>query len=90
MLMGLFNFGKANNSNANAVNSSEYERLSIRIADISSEVKSVKADHELLKTDIANLRGKFNQRLKGLKEEETKDEEKKIETIIKDEYIAFG
>ena len=87
--MWFFN-GRANNSSKDVINSSEYERLAVRISDIAADVKAVKADHELLKTDIANLRGKFNQRLKGLIVDEEKPKEKEIETINNTEFVAFG
>jgi len=85
---------EANNTSANAVNSNEYEKLSKRIAELDAEVRICKTSCQMLETDVANLRGKFNQRLKGLapieEKKEEKPEEKKIETINNSELVAFG
>jgi len=81
---------KHENPSPNPLNSEEYERLVKRIIEFNSKVAVLETNMELLKTDVANLRGKFNQRLKGLKEEEGKEEKKEIETINNTEFVGIG
>jgi tRNA threonylcarbamoyladenosine modification (KEOPS) complex Pcc1 subunit len=88
--MGIFNFGKTNDTSKDIINSREYEKLASRISDISIDINSVKGNIEILRTDISNLRGKFNQRLKGFQEEDKKQEENKTETFNNDGYLPFG
>jgi len=84
---------KKDDPNKNTTNSEEYERLSKRITDLAAEVALHKTKVELIETDVANLRGKFNRKLSGLQKEEEKvepKEEEKTESIINGGYIAFG
>jgi len=74
----------------NSVNSTEYENLAKRNVELSTRIGLCETNLELLKTDVANLRGKFNQRLKGLREEEGKEEKKEIETINNTEFVGIG
>lgn len=66
-------------TNPQPISSAEYERLSNRIVEIHSTLKILATDIKVLETNLDNLRGKFNQRLKNWKEEE-KVEEKQINT----------
>jgi hypothetical protein len=56
---------------------------------LSQRIESLEHKFNLLQTDQANLRGRFNSQLKGISKEEV-EVEKKIETINNDEHIAFG
>jgi len=79
--------------NAKTLRSDEYDSILKRIAEINSAVSVLETKHQSLKTDVDNLRGRFNQRLKGFKEEEKaeeKPEEKKNEIINKDEFVGIG
>lgn len=71
-LAKMFNFFK---NGKNPINSNEYEQLCKRIVEISAKQEILDSKVEVLRTDTANLRGRFNQRLKGFakEEEETKD-----------------
>ena len=80
---------KNENTSKNPINSDEYERLAKRISDLDSSMRTFKTNIEMFETDLANLRGKFNQRLKGLAPEE-KPQEIKTETINKDEFVGIG
>jgi archaellum component FlaC len=81
--MWLFNDDKRKNP----MDSDEYARCFKRIAELDSRIQSVETKAELVKTDVANLRGKFNQRLRRIQELE---EDEKTETINKDEFVSFG
>lgn len=74
----------------NVINSTEYEDCLRRIIKINSETEILKANLEAYKLQLDNLRGNFSRKLKGMKEEEEKPEEKKIETINNQEFVAFG
>lgn len=66
----------SNDKNKNVVNSDEYERISKRISELSARQEILDNKIEMLKTDVSNLRGRFNQRLKGFsKEEETQSKD---------------
>ena len=69
MLFGLFK--KNENQTKNPMGSDEYERLFKRIIDVAGEIGILKANLELTKTDLANLRGKFNQRLRSEPDQQT-------------------
>jgi hypothetical protein len=91
--MGLFDGFKTPAANKNSINSDEYERLVKRIIDVDARMRLRDAEYKLLETDVANLRGKFNQKLKGIKETDAKDEmqqKKETETINNSEYVPFG
>jgi predicted nucleic acid-binding Zn-ribbon protein len=71
----------------NIVNSKEYEKLFVRIVELDSKIETLSTKFKLLETDVSNLRGNFNQRLKAIKERE---ELIQNETLIKDEFVSFG
>jgi prefoldin subunit 5 len=71
----------------NIVNSKEYEKLFVRIVELDSKIETLSTKFKLLETDVSNLRGNFNQRLKAIKERE---EPIQNETLIKDEFVSFG
>lgn len=80
-----------NDTSKNTMGSSEYEDCLRRIIKINSETEILKSLLEAYKLQLDNLRGNFSRKLKGMQEEvEEKTEEKKIETINKEEHIAFG
>jgi len=76
------------NSREKDINSSEYDKCLRRFSEGDSRIAALETKIELLKTDVANLRGKFNQRLTGLKVEEQKAEEAK--DINTSNEIPFG
>ena len=73
---------KQSNPNQNSLNSLEYEKLVNRITEINSSVLLLKTTVAVLETNLSSIRGFVNRKLGGAKEEE-----KKIETIINDEYF---
>jgi len=75
--------------NANPIRSHEYEKCIIRFTELDSKLIILETSLKAMQTDMDNLRGRFNQRLKGLKVEE-ENAEKKIETINNNEFVAFG
>jgi chromosome segregation ATPase len=79
---------RRNNREAH-INSIEYDFCLKRISELNSSIEAFKSKISLIESDVANLRGKFNQRLKGLKEEEIKVEEKAKDIYTSDE-LAFG
>jgi len=86
-MFGLFK--KHENSGAQITNSAEYERLSKKITDISSDLAALKGQLEIHKTDLANLRGKFNQRLRG-REDQSTDQPAKPEEFINSNEVPIG
>lgn len=80
-------------SSPNPIHSAEYEDLVKRISAGAGKIATIEITLEAIKTDLANLRGKFSARLKGLKseeEEQKKAEEFKTETVNNTEFVAFG
>ena len=80
------------NDTSKNINSSEYEDALKRIAKLHGEVELVKGYIEAYKLQLDNLRGNFSRKLKGIKEEEQKEEEKiqPKEEDIAGGQIAFG
>lgn len=68
-------FRKNENSGTKIANSDEYERLSKKLIDLSAAVAALAGKYEILETNVANLRGKLNQRLRG-REDQSTDPEK--------------
>ena len=87
----MFGF-KANNTGAKNINSSEYEECLKRILERDSRVATLASELEALKTELANLRGKFNAKLSKIKQEEQQeqDQKQKQEEIYTSHEIAFG
>jgi len=79
-----------NDPSKNTVNSVEYESLVKRILELDTNIRLLKADVQILQTDAANLRGKFNSKLKGIKENEAQEEKIERENFNSDGYVAFG
>lgn len=55
------------------LNSDEYEHVLKRILEINTRIGVCESKIEILKTEMDNLRGNFNRKLKGIKEEEQKE-----------------
>lgn len=82
---------KDDNIRKEHLNSDEYERLLKRLLDIVTEVKSNQAQLELLKSDLANLRGNFNRKLAGIvKEEQAKEKPAETESFNNSNELYFG
>lgn len=80
-------FKKRNeNTSQNLTNSDEYGKVLRRFAEISTDVELCKTQIKVLQTDVDNLRGKFNRKLKGLE----KEEEEKEKNINTDNTLYFG
>ena len=87
----MWGFRKNNdNSNKNFIHSEEYEKIVKRIIEVYSKNEILENKFKLLETDVANLHGNFNNRLKAIKEREKPEEEKATETFNKDDYVPFG
>lgn len=65
------------------INSDEYEKLTKKIIELNANYESLIKRVDLIVTDIANLRGRFNQKLSRIKEEEKTEESKEEEGINK-------
>jgi len=81
---------KKNDTSKNAVNSDEYERLAKRITELAAECGICKAACKLLETDVDNLRGKFNRKLKGLEQEEKVEPKEEEEKFINGGFVGIG
>lgn len=81
--MGLFFKKKNENTNKNFADPDEYGRILRRFADLSTDIELCKATIKVLQTDVDNLRGNFNRKLKGIEKEETKD-------INTSEFVGIG
>lgn len=71
--------------NKRVMNSDEYEKLTKKITDLTSDFQKLEARTNGIVTDIANLRGRFNQKLSRIKKEELEDTDE--ETKDKEESI---
>jgi len=80
-------WNKTDNPSKNSMGSDEYERLLKRIIEVDSRTRIFETEIKLMQTNLDNLRGKFNQRLKAIKESETTEETKDINTNYD---IPFG
>lgn len=56
--------------NETQLNSSEYEQLAKKVVSLSTKVDELEGKFKVLQTGHDNLRGNFNRKLSGLKEEE--------------------
>lgn len=68
------NLFKRKHSTEEFLNSDEFETLSKKITSLSNEIDNLSHKIKLLQQDQDNLRGNFNRKLKGLSEEEKKNE----------------
>jgi len=69
---------KTDNTNENALYSSEYAKLINRIAEVDSAIRLLETKFKILETNYDNLRGNFNRKLRGLYNEEQKEEQKDL------------
>lgn len=69
---------KTDNLGEKSLNSLEYEKCVRRMVEWDAKLESLSHKLDLLKTDVDNLRGRFNQRLKNFREEEKKEEAKDL------------
>jgi len=69
---------KADDTRKNAIRSAEYEDCLRRFAKLDTGIEVLASKVELIKTDLANLRGKLNNRLEGLKVEKKEEEQKDL------------
>jgi len=83
----VFGRNKTNDSGKTAISTEEYEKCLKRFIEIDSRIGILENKFKLLQTDYENLRGNFNRKLKGLKEEEQKEETKEINTSFE---LPFG
>lgn len=81
---------KHDNTNQNASIPLEYDRLLRRLSDVSAEIELLKTTVKVMQTDLDNLRGNFNRKLKGLEKEEKTEENPKPQNIYTSDYVAFG
>lgn len=69
------------------LNSKEYESCAKKIVEVSGRIEELETKFKILTTNYDNLRGQFNRKLSGLKEEEKvapKEEESETDKNIKD------
>ena len=78
---------RADDTDKKIINSDEYDRVLKRISELNTDITALKGNYEILKSDISNLRGRFNQKLKGLQADEVKPE---TEKDINDPFVPFG
>lgn len=76
-------WNKTTKDDKRILNSDEYERASKRIIELHSRVEELQNKIAVLQTNYDNLRGQFNRKLSGIKEEEKKVEMTESETNIK-------
>lgn len=82
---------KDESSNKNAFGTAEYDGILKRLSELRAEINNLSSDVKTLQTDLDNLRGNFNRKLRGIKEEEQKAEKKEEEQKdINGGYIPFG
>ena len=76
----------------NVIGSDEYGKLVHRLSEIDAKLKLFESVIEIFKTNLDDLRGKFNRKLKGLEKEEKKQESQmdETETINNGGYVGFG
>lgn len=67
--------------NEQHLNSSEYESISKKITNVSSELEELKNKFKVLETNCDNLRGNFNRKLRAIKNEDEEVEEEESKSI---------
>jgi len=60
------------------MHSDEYEFVLKRLSEITSEISAIKADVKLLGTDLSDLRGKIDSRLRKIRERDKQTESEDI------------
>ena len=82
----MFNLFHNADKNKEPVNSVEYERLLKRIVEVVADIAAVKTGLENTRTDLASLRGKFNQRLRGA--DNTGTDQKSENGPVSEKYLS--
>lgn len=77
--------------NKSQLNSNEYEEITKKIIQLSGKYEDLLHKVNVIVTDIANLRGRFNQKLSKIKKEDLEtDEEQSINNgMLIPEYEPF-
>ena len=69
-------WNKKKNAEQTNLNSAEYEKLLKKSVEVTAKLEELQIKLEVLRTDLQDMRGKFNRKLRGIRleeEEETKD-----------------
>lgn len=61
-----------------SLNSDEYDKVLRKLSELNSELEIHKAKLSVIRTDLENLRGRFNQRLAKIGADENKEPPKEI------------
>jgi hypothetical protein len=57
------------------LDSSEYEKLSKKIIELSADIANIKIEFKILETNYNNLRGQFNRKLAGIRRADLQQDE---------------
>lgn len=81
------------NSDKKCINSDEYGKLIVTISNQTQRIADCEININLLKTDVANLRGNFNRKLSGIAKNEQEAEKNKpqeTESFNNSNEVPFG
>ena len=85
-------FWKKDENRGNIISGDDGPHVTLKMfTDLLQQQELLKVKIEILQTNMDNLRGQFNRKLKGLKTEDITEEEKaKTETLINGNLVGIG
>ena len=78
------------NPDKRCINSDEYGKLIILISNQTARIADCEININLLKTDVANLRGNFNRKLSGIAKNEEQVKQQETESFNNSNEVPFG
>jgi len=83
-------FWRNKNLGEKNINSNEYDSVLKKISEINAELELFKTKLNLIKTDLDNLRGRFNQRIAKGREGDDKEAGEPTKELNNGEFIPLG
>lgn len=72
------------------INSDEYGKIIVLISNQTQRIADCEININLLKTDVANLRGNFNRKLSGIAKNEEQVKQQETESFNNSNEVPFG
>jgi hypothetical protein len=75
-------WNKSKNAEQTNLNSADYEKLLKKSVEVTAKIEELQIKLEVLRTDLQDMRGKFNRKLRGIRLEDQEEQEKDINNPV--------